>query len=71
MSSNDLHLLSHTNYTLLKFFTAFKKTNVEKVVKTIALTNNIISFSRDQLKQSKGLDMLHYEKEVLRKFMKD
>ena len=50
MSQNDLHLLSHTNYTLLKFFTAFKKTNVEKVVKTVALTNNIVSFSRDQLK---------------------
>lgn len=66
ISEFGLLLLSHTNYTLIKFFQAFKKTNIEQVAKTASLANNLISFSRDQLKQSKGLDMQPEEKQMLR-----
>ena len=50
ISEFGLLLLGHTNYTLIKFFQAFKKTNIEQVAKTVSLANNLISFSRDQLK---------------------
>ena len=36
------------------------------ITKTSSLINNIISFARDQLKQSRGLDMLPKEKDKLR-----
>jgi hypothetical protein len=66
ISQHGLLLLAHTNYTMIKFFMAFKKTNVMLVTKTASLCNNIISFSKDQLKQTKGLDILISEKEELR-----
>lgn len=42
-----LLLLSMTNYTLIKFFLAFDKTNIKMINKTSSLINNIMSFSRD------------------------
>ena len=36
------------------------------ITKTTSLFNNIISFSKDQLKQTKGIDMLSAEKEFFR-----
>ena len=57
------HLLrAHINYTLIKFFLAFAKTNVKMITKTSSLINNLVSFSRDTLKQNKGLEMLPFEK---------
>ena len=50
-------LRAHTNYCTIKFFQAFKKTNVGQISKTASLVNNLISFSRDTLKQNKGLEM--------------
>ena len=61
------HLLrAHTNYCMIKFFLAYKKTNVEMISKTASLINNLYSFSRDTLKREKGLEMLPYEKLELR-----
>ena len=51
---------------MVKFLLAFEKTNVKMIVKTSSLINNIISFSRDTLKQNKGLEMLSSEKSLLR-----
>ena len=66
ISRHGITLLAHANYTLIKFFQAFKKTNILMVTKTASLCNNIISFSKDQLKQTKGLDMMPSEKTELR-----
>ena len=61
------HLLrAHTNYCMIKFFLAYKKTNVEMITKTASLINNLYSFSRDTLNREKGLEMLPYEKLELR-----
>jgi hypothetical protein len=46
---------------------AFEKTNVKMITKTSSIINNLISFSRDTLKQNKGLEMLPHEKADLRK----
>ena len=59
-------LRAHSNYCMVKFLLAFEKTNVKMIVKTSSLINNIISFSRDTLKQNKGLEMLSSEKSLLR-----
>lgn len=59
-------LRAHTNYCLIKFFLAYKKTNVAMISKTASLVNNLFSFSRDTLKQNKGLEMLPFEKNELR-----
>ena len=59
-------LLAHTNYTLIKILSAFKKTKIDQITKTMKCINNIISFSKDQLKQNKGLDMQADEKAGLR-----
>ena len=66
------HLLrAHANYCLIKFFLAFKKTNVAMISKTASLVNNLYSFSRDTLKQNKGLEMLTFEKTELRNQFND
>ena len=66
MSKMGEKLRSHANNTLLKFLQAFRKTNVVNITKTSSLINNLISFSRDQFNQNKGLDMLEHEKTDLR-----
>jgi hypothetical protein len=74
MKDSDFHGLTdfgrlmraHTNYTMIKFFMAFEKTNVKMITKTSSIINNIISFSRDTLNQNKGLEMLPSEKNALR-----
>ena len=43
-------LRAHTNYCMIKFFLAYKKTNVAMISKTASLVNNLYSFSRDTLK---------------------
>ena len=64
-------LKAHTNYTIIKFFMAFRKTNVIMITKTSSLINNLVSFSKDQLKQNKGLDIQLKEKAYLRKYFND
>ena len=66
ISKFGMFLLAHTNLTLYKFFQAFLKTNIKMIVKSASLCNNIISFSKDQLRQTKNLDLLSFEKESLR-----
>ena len=41
------------------------------ITKTSSLLNNLVSFSKDQLKQIKGLDMLQHEKDKLRSEFSD
>ncbi len=62
----DVFLCAHANYTLLKFLQSFVKSNIISITKTNSLLNNIISFSKDQLKQNKGLDLSPIEKQHLR-----
>lgn len=64
-------LLAHCNYTLIKVLGAFRKTKIDQITKTMKLINNIISFSKDQLKQNKGLDMQADEKACLREQLDD
>lgn len=66
MTSHGEKLCAHSNNTLSKFLLAFRKTNVVNITKSSSLINNLISFSRDQLNQNKGLDMLDNEKIELR-----
>mmetsp|Transcript_1335 Transcript_1335/g.1729 ORF Transcript_1335/g.1729 Transcript_1335/m.1729 type:complete len:109 (+) Transcript_1335:1313-1639(+) len=51
---------------MIKLFQSFVKSNVVAITKTNSLLNNIISFSRDQLKQKGGLDLTSFEKASLK-----
>ena len=67
LTTQGKYLRAHTNYVLIKFLDSFRKTNTVHIDKTIKILNNFISISKDQLKESKGLDLLPLEKEKLKK----